>query len=77
MTHTFDTPAPTLRGQVYRDQHGCLLYDDGHQVRLYWRTRYDAHLYRGSLQEFLTDGAPYTSELGGGLRLTEVWETHA
>ena len=28
---------------IYVDQHGCHLIDDGYQVRFYWRTRDDAH----------------------------------
>lgn len=68
MTHNFFCTFPGH----YCDQHGCRLYDDGHQVRLYWRTRTDAHLYRGTLAAFLATGTPVTVELGGGRRVEEV-----
>lgn len=67
MTHNFSSTAPGH----YSDQHGCRLIDDGQQVRLYWRTRYDAHLYRGTLAAFLAAGEPVTVELGGSQRPEE------
>ena len=68
MTHDFALERPG----VYTDPHGCRLLDDGHQIRIYWRTRYDAHLYRGTLAAFLTDPSTRTTELGGSLTPTDV-----
>jgi len=56
----------------YVDQHGCRLVEDRFQVRLYWRTRYDAHAYPDSLAQFLADEAPPTRELGGSLTPADV-----
>ena len=71
MTHDFALARPG----VYTDPHGCRLLDDGHQIRIYWRTRYDAHLYRGTLATFLADAAPSTTELGGSLTMRESYPT--
>ena len=70
MTHDF---APMTVPGSFTDQHGCRLVEDAQGVRLYFRTRYDAHGYAGTLAQFLSDPAPVTRELGGAQRPAETY----